>query len=89
MDTNNSTLKSIPEEKPERVRRDEKRPPTQHTMTAYVSSMDQARSTYGEKASSKHHRRISADGESLCYIGKGFAKVLAVHKDDEKAGAAR
>ncbi|KAL8688289.1 MAG: hypothetical protein Q9218_005761 [Villophora microphyllina] len=67
-------VKSVPEEEPE-----EGRPPTQHTMTAYVSSTDEARSV-DEKvmALSSHRRRLSSEEESLCYVGKGSAEVSPI-----------
>lgn len=48
---------------------EDERPSTTKSMTAYVSSMDEARSS-NEKASG-HRRKISSETESLCYVGKG------------------
>ncbi|KAI4244998.1 MAG: hypothetical protein LQ352_006654 [Teloschistes flavicans] len=75
-------VKSVPEEEAEESK--EGCPPTQHTMTAYVNSADEARSV-GEKSMrvSSHRRKFSSEEESLCYIGKGSDGVSAM-SDDEK-----
>ncbi|KAL8934128.1 MAG: hypothetical protein Q9216_006061, partial [Gyalolechia sp. 2 TL-2023] len=52
---------------------DEERSDTTRSMTAYVSSVEEAKSS-PEKASS-HRRKISSETESLCYVGKGRSQL--------------
>lgn len=71
----------------ESIEDEEPRPTTQHTMTAYVSSTDDAESIK-EKPLSRP-RRFSADAESLCYVGKASDGVSSISKDDETMTHAR
>ncbi|KAL9594467.1 MAG: hypothetical protein Q9219_007016 [cf. Caloplaca sp. 3 TL-2023] len=61
-------IASVPEE-PHQDVTDEDQSDRKRTMTAYVSSTDEARSSI-EKGNS-HRRKISTETESLCYVGKG------------------
>lgn len=72
-------VKSVPEEESEE-RKEVCPPPTQHIMTAYVHSADEAKD--GMPVSS-HRRKFDEEEESLCYIGKGSDGVSAI-SDDEK-----
>ncbi|KAL9577127.1 MAG: hypothetical protein Q9212_006568 [Teloschistes hypoglaucus] len=73
-------VKSVPEEEPEESK--EVCPPTQHIMTAYVHSADEAKNSMPV---SSHGRKFSSsEEESLCYVGKGSDGVSAM-SDDEKA----
>ncbi|KAI4090466.1 MAG: hypothetical protein L6R37_007878 [Teloschistes peruensis] len=72
-------VKSVPEEEPEEMRK-EVCPPTQHVMTAYVHSADEAKNGMSV---SGHRRKFEDEEESLCYMGKGSDGVSAM-SDDEK-----
>ena len=77
-------VKEVPEE-PESI--EEERPVTQHTMTAYVSSMDEARSVKEKSAS--HRRNVSTEVESLCYVGKASDEVSSTSEEEKAVGQAR
>lgn len=69
------SVEKVPEEQGAGAE-DEERPSTMKTMTAYVSSVDEAKPSL-EKASS-HRRKVSSETESLCYVGKGTDAASSV-----------